>query len=147
MKNIFCIVLKNEGITHKVQESLNQLQHHYSFSLTTNLLAIKREHGPTNVYPVLIIELTESINFNFWGMLVDIAFSNAHIDEIIAIQSDEKIHTNNFYNHNKQELMHALAEMKCEDEYIDIDFTTCKNNQYPNYKYSLNSGTQHSANF
>ena len=147
MNNFFCIVLKNEDITHKVRETLNQLQHYYPFNLTTNLIAINQEHGLTNVYPVLVLELTESINFSFWGMLVNIAFSHPHIDEIIAIQSEEKIHTNNFYNHNKQELMQALAEMKYECENIDIGFPTYENNKYPNHKYFLNSGTQHSSIF
>ena len=145
MNNFFYIVLKNEGITHKVKEELKRLQHYYPINLTTNLIAIKQEHGPTNVYPVLVIELTESINFNFWGMLVNIAFSHPHIDEIIAIQSDDKIHTNKFYNHNKQELMHALALMKYECENIDIGFSTYENNKYPNHKYFLNYGTQHSS--
>ncbi len=147
MNNSFLVVLKNEYISPKVQKVLNQLQHDYSLKLTRNLIAVKSEHGPTNIHQIVAIELTESINFSFWGLLVDIAFSHRYVDEIIAIQSDEKFLTNNFYTPNKKELMQAIEEIKHELEHVDPGFSDYDDVQSPSYQSPLSYGIQYSSIF
>ena len=145
MNNTYLVVLEKEYISPKVQKVLDQLRHDYSLKLTRNLIAVKSEQGLTNMHQIVVIELTESINFSFWGLLVDIAFSHPYVDEIIAIQSEEKFLTNNSYNPNKKELIQAIEGIKHELEHVDPGFSDYDDVQSPSYQSPLSYGIQYSS--